>query len=72
MGTTGGDVKAMTQTVFEHKIPALIAPNMGKQIVAMQVRYVFVMPASFKCSESALLSNKNCIFTPRVVQCGIA
>ena len=36
MGTTGGDREKLKQTVYEGKIPAVIAPNMAKQIVGFQ------------------------------------
>ena len=36
MGTTGGDRKAIEETVCSSDIPAVIAPNMAKQIVAFQ------------------------------------
>lgn len=36
MGTTGGDREALTETVQRSTIPAVIAPNMAKQIVGFQ------------------------------------
>uniref|UniRef100_A0A7S2S660 4-hydroxy-tetrahydrodipicolinate reductase n=1 Tax=Rhizochromulina marina TaxID=1034831 RepID=A0A7S2S660_9STRA len=36
MGTTGGDREAMMRTVAESGVHAVIAPNMAKQIVALQ------------------------------------
>ncbi len=36
MGTTGGDRKFLTDTVNAGSVPAVIAPNMGKQIVGFQ------------------------------------
>ena len=36
MGTTGGDRKLLEQTVLSSSIPAVIAPNMAKQIVGFQ------------------------------------
>ena len=36
MGTTGGDRDQLLQTVTDGKLSCVIAPNMGKQIVAMQ------------------------------------
>ena len=36
MGTTGGDRKELEQTVLAGSIPAVIAPNMAKQIVGFQ------------------------------------
>lgn len=36
MGTTGGDPTELVRTVEASSITAVIAPNMGKQIVAMQ------------------------------------
>ena len=36
MGTTGGDRELLIKDVNDGKCPAVIAPNMGKQIVAMQ------------------------------------
>ena len=36
MGTTGGDRELLLQTVTDGQLNCVIAPNMGKQIVAMQ------------------------------------
>jgi 4-hydroxy-tetrahydrodipicolinate reductase len=36
MGTTGGDRGQLTETVRNSKVPAIIAPNMAKQIVGFQ------------------------------------
>jgi 4-hydroxy-tetrahydrodipicolinate reductase len=36
MGTTGGDRKLLEQSVLSSSIPAVIAPNMAKQIVGFQ------------------------------------
>ncbi|QTA89428.1 dihydrodipicolinate reductase [Desulfonema magnum] len=36
MGTTGGDRNFLTDTVNASSVPAVIAPNMGKQIVGFQ------------------------------------
>lgn len=36
MGTTGGDREALEQTVKQAALPAVIAPNMAKQIVGFQ------------------------------------
>ena len=36
MGTTGGDREKLKQTVLDGSIPAVIAPNMAKQIVGFQ------------------------------------
>ncbi len=36
MGTTGGDRDLLTDTLLESSIPAVIAPNMAKQIVGFQ------------------------------------
>ncbi len=36
MGTTGGDRKALEQTITQSTISAVIAPNMAKQIVGLQ------------------------------------
>jgi len=36
MGTTGGDRKLLEETVESSSIPAVIAPNMAKQIVGLQ------------------------------------
>jgi 4-hydroxy-tetrahydrodipicolinate reductase len=36
MGTTGGDRPRLASDVQEGKLPCVISPNMGKQIVAMQ------------------------------------
>ncbi len=36
MGTTGGDREALERSVHESSIPAVIAPNMAKQIVGLQ------------------------------------
>ena len=38
MGTTGGDRERIAREVLASGVPAVIAPNMGKQIVAFQVR----------------------------------
>ena len=36
MGTTGGNRTQLSETVLKSKVPAVIAPNMGKQIVGFQ------------------------------------
>jgi 4-hydroxy-tetrahydrodipicolinate reductase len=36
MGTTGGNRDQLTETVRNSKVPAIIAPNMAKQIVGFQ------------------------------------
>ena len=36
MGTTGGDRRALADTIAGSTIPAVVAPNMAKQIVALQ------------------------------------
>lgn len=36
MGTTGGDREKMSEAVLQSEIPAVIAPNMAKQIVGLQ------------------------------------
>ena len=41
MGTTGGNRKKLTETVQNANIPAVIAPNMAKQIVALQAMMEF-------------------------------
>jgi 4-hydroxy-tetrahydrodipicolinate reductase len=41
MGTTGGDREKLTETVLKSKIPAVIAPNMAKQIVMFQAMMRF-------------------------------
>jgi len=41
MGTTGGDRDALMETIAKAKIPAVIAPNMAKQIVALQAMMEF-------------------------------
>ena len=35
-GTTGGDREKFTKDVFDAKLPVVIAPQMGKQVVALQ------------------------------------
>lgn len=50
MGTTGGDREALARTVEEGRHAAVIAPNMSKQIVAMQAcleRMAVDFPGSF-------------------------
>ena len=41
MGTTGGDRKALEATVCASSIPAVIAPNMAKQIVGFQAMMAY-------------------------------
>jgi 4-hydroxy-tetrahydrodipicolinate reductase len=41
MGTTGGDREALRQTVIQSGIAAVIAPNMAKQIVGLQVMLAY-------------------------------
>jgi len=41
MGTTGGDRKRLEATVSQSKTPAVIAPNMAKQIVGFQAMMAF-------------------------------
>ncbi len=41
MGTTGGDRQALMETVVKGSIPALIAPNMAKQIVGFQAMMTY-------------------------------
>ena len=41
MGTTGGDRNALLQTVESSSIPAVIAPNMAKQIVGFQAMMAY-------------------------------
>lgn len=41
MGTTGGDRAALARTVAESRIPAVIAPNMAKQIVGFQAMMTY-------------------------------
>lgn len=51
MGTTGGDRKQLEQTVIDGKIPAVIAPNMAKQIVGFQAMIEYAaktFPGLFK------------------------
>ncbi len=51
MGTTGGNRKKLEQTVYEGKIPAVIAPNMAKQIVGFQAMMEYAaneFPGLFK------------------------
>lgn len=42
MGTTGGDRAALNSLVLEHKHSCVIAPNMAKQIVALQTMIEFL------------------------------
>jgi 4-hydroxy-tetrahydrodipicolinate reductase len=51
LGTTGGDRQQLTKTVEDSQIPAVIAPNMGKQIVAFQAMMEYAsqtFPGVFK------------------------
>lgn len=51
MGTTGGDRDLLIKTVKQSKIPAVIAPNMAKQIVLFQAMMEYAaknFPAAFK------------------------
>ncbi|MBU2430360.1 MAG: dihydrodipicolinate reductase, partial [Proteobacteria bacterium] len=51
MGTTGGDRKALAQTVEDGSTPAVIAPNMAKQIVGFQAMIEYAahnFPGLFK------------------------
>ena len=41
MGTTGGDRKKLEETVLGSKIPAVISPNMAKQIVGFQAMMAY-------------------------------
>jgi 4-hydroxy-tetrahydrodipicolinate reductase len=41
MGTTGGDRAELARTVAESRIPAVIAPNMAKQIVGFQAMMTY-------------------------------
>jgi 4-hydroxy-tetrahydrodipicolinate reductase len=45
MGTTGGDRKKLEQTVRSSSIPAVIAPNMAKQIVGFQAMMAYAANA---------------------------
>lgn len=50
MGTTGGDREALLALVQEHKHPCVIAPNMAKQIVALQTMIEYLaenFPSAF-------------------------
>ena len=38
MGTTGVDMAKVTETISGSSVRALIAPNMAKQVVALQLR----------------------------------
>jgi 4-hydroxy-tetrahydrodipicolinate reductase len=51
MGTTGGDRQKLEQTVVSSSIPAVIAPNMAKQIVGFQAMMAYaadIFPDLFK------------------------
>jgi 4-hydroxy-tetrahydrodipicolinate reductase len=51
LGTTGGDRQHLTKTVEASEVPAVIAPNMGKQIVAFQAMMEYAartFPGVFK------------------------
>jgi len=51
MGTTGGDRQALENDVSEGSVPAVIAPNMAKQIVGFQAMMAFAaeqFPGLFK------------------------
>ena len=41
MGTTGGDRQKLEQTVVSSSIPAVVAPNMAKQIVGFQAMMAY-------------------------------
>ncbi len=45
MGTTGGDRDLLTETVTSSSIPAVIAPNMAKQIVGFQAMMEYAAQA---------------------------
>ena len=50
MGTTGGDSEALLALVQDHKHPCVIAPNMAKQIVALQTMIEYLaenFPSAF-------------------------
>lgn len=50
-GTTGGDRNRLTDTVINSQIPAVIAPNMAKQIVGLQAMMAYAaenFPGIFK------------------------
>lgn len=54
MGTTGGDRKKLEEAVLDSVIPAVIAPNMAKQIVAFQAMMDYAavhFPGLFKGYE---------------------
>ena len=60
MGTTGGDREALLETVTKAKIPAVIAPNMAKQIVALQAMMEFAaqnFPGVFNGYEMTLVES---------------
>lgn len=51
MGTTGGDRNLLNDTVLKSSIPAVIAPNMAKQIVGLQAMITYAadnFPGIFK------------------------
>lgn len=51
MGTTGGDRAALEETVRESAVPAVVAPNMAKQIVGFQAMMEYgaaTFPGLFK------------------------
>jgi 4-hydroxy-tetrahydrodipicolinate reductase len=51
MGTTGGDIKLITQKVMASGINAVVAPNMAKEIVVVQAMFEFAaqnFPGAFK------------------------
>lgn len=51
MGTTGGDRNQLNETVLESSIPAVIAPNMAKEIVGLQAMLTYAaenFPGLFK------------------------
>lgn len=45
MGTTGGDRKALEETVKKARVPAVIAPNMAKPIVGLQAMMAYAAEA---------------------------
>ena len=39
MGTTGGDTEQLYKTVEDSKVYAVISPQMGKQVIRIQLPY---------------------------------
>lgn len=58
MGTTGGDRQSLNDTVSKSSIPAVIAPNMAKQIVGFQAMMEYAANAFLNLFEGYSLEIK--------------